>query len=203
MLVFLTAALAADARAEEVPLSVTMPAAGSVSVTDGLAAWDRIHDVFSHPRCSNCHVDAENVPLWSDNSDNGARPHGMNINAGDSRIGVEYLPCSTCHITSTAPNSIANAPPHAGLDWQLAPVEFVWTGRSSAEICAQVKDPDRNGGRDFAGLVEHVTHDAKVTGFISWGFAPGGGREPAPYGLQAHLDDILTWGGAGMPCPTD
>ena len=59
--------------------------------------------------------------------------------------------CSTCHMTSTQPNEPAPAPLRAGIDWQLAPVEFIWFGKSGAEICAQLKDPKRNGGRDAVG----------------------------------------------------
>ncbi len=81
------------------------------------------------------------------------RVHGMNIHGGESRIGTEKLACSTCHMTSTQPNEPAPAPPRAGIDWQLAPVAFIWFGKSGAEICAQLKDPKRNGGRDAAGLV--------------------------------------------------
>jgi hypothetical protein len=164
---------------------------GSVSEADGLAAWERMHEVFSHPRCANCHVDEGNTPLWSMTSTGKTRPHGMNIVAGESRIGAETLLCSTCHVTSLRPNSVANAAPHVGVPWQLAPAEFVWTGKSSAEICRQIRDPERNGGRDLAGLVEHITHDAEVKAFITWGFTPGAGREPAPFGMQAHLDDTI------------
>ena len=71
----------------------------AVSRPDGLAAWARIYEVASHPRCSNCHVGADNRPMWSGPSYGRTRPHGMNINAGESRIGAEYLPCSTCHAT--------------------------------------------------------------------------------------------------------
>ena len=86
----------------------------------------------------------------------------MNIHGGESRIGAETIPCSTCHITSTAPNDPAPAPLRAGIDWQLAPVEFIWFGKSGAEICSQLKDPERNGGRDAAGLLEHLRHDASL-----------------------------------------
>lgn len=196
--------LATLALAEGSTLTAPQLAEGSVDPEQGLAAWDRMHAVFSHPRCANCHVDAQNVPLWSvAGQAQMTRPHGMNIHAGESRNGSEHLPCTTCHVTSNTPNDVPHAPPHAGIDWQLAPVEFVWTDRTSAEICAQIRDPDRNGGRDLAGLVKHVTHDADVGGFITWGFTPGGGREPAPFGMQAHLDDIVTWGAAGMPCPVE
>lgn len=176
---------------------------GGLGREAGLEAWHRIDDVLSHPRCVNCHVGEDNIPLWQAAGDASARAHGMNIDAGESRIGAEYLPCATCHQTSTLPNNKPHAPPHVGLDWRLAPPESAWIGKTSAEICAQLRDPDRNGGRNGPGLIKHITHDAEVGGFIAWGFAPGAGRDPAPYTLQAHLDDTIDWVEAGMPCEND
>ena len=125
----------------------------------------------------------------------------MTINAGVSRIGAETLSCNACHQSATRPNTVPHAPPHTGMDWRLAPVEFQWTDRTSAEICAQMRDPDRNGGRDAPGLIDHILHDAELIGFISWSFNPGAGRDPAPGSLQEHLEDMATWTAAGMPCP--
>ena len=175
---------------------------GEVSAEDGLAAWDRIFAVASHPRCSNCHVDESNVPMWSGPAYGKTRPHGMNINADNSRIGIESVPCSTCHVQSTSLNTIPHAPPHTGHAWMLAPVEFAWWGKDSPSICDQMRDPARNGGRDGAGLVEHILHDAEIKAFITWGFNPGGGREAAPGTMQEHLDDMVLWTAAGMPCPS-
>jgi len=180
---------------------INAPEEGSVSAGDGLLAFDRIFDVVSHPRCANCHTGADNIPMWYGGSEGPARPHGMNIQAGESRIGAETLLCSTCHMTTENLGSDPHAPPRAGLDWQLAPVEFEWFDKTPAEICAQMSDPERNGGRDWLGLAEHLVDDAGHHGFVLWGWNPGGGREPAPYSLQAHVDDVLAWGAAGMPCP--
>ncbi|SLN68042.1 hypothetical protein [Roseisalinus antarcticus] len=141
--------------------------------------------------------------MWSGPSYGEARPHGMNVNAGDSRIGVEFLPCATCHAQSEQPNDLPHAAPHVGLPWQLAPVEFEWFGKTSAEVCAQLSDPERNGGRDWMGLAEHLVTDAGHHGFVLWGWAPGGTREPAPYSLEDHVNDVLIWGVAGQPCPAD
>ncbi|SDX18968.1 hypothetical protein [Roseicitreum antarcticum] len=179
-----------------------LPEPGSVAPADGLVAWQRIHDVVTHPRCLNCHVGADNVPLWG-TIDTPDSSHGMAINAGDSRIGAEGLSCRACHQTSTRPNTVPHAPPHTGMDWQLAPVEFQWTQRTGADICEQLRDPVRNGGRDAEGLVEHILHDAELIGFITWSFDPGAGRAPAPGSLQAHLEDMAIWTAAGMPCPTE
>jgi len=182
-------------------LRVDRLARGSVSRDVGLEAWNRIYTVFSHPRCANCHTDDNNVPMWA-TGEGIERAHGMYINAGDSRTGEEYLPCATCHATSILPNTIPHAPPHAGMPWQLAPVEFLWFGQDSATICNQVRDPKRNGGRQGPELIEHILHDKSLDGFITWAFDPGGGREPAPGTLQEHLDDTVAWVAAGMPCPS-
>ena len=172
--------------------------AGAADRAAGLAAWDRIYAVASHPRCVNCHAVE---PMWSGRSYGKTRPHGMNIAAGASRMGAENVRCKTCHVTSHGPNPTPHAPPHVWIDWQLAPVAFTWFNQDSATICAQLRDPQRNGGRDGAGLVKHVESETKVAAFIAWSFAPGGGREPAPGSLQEHLADMIAWTAAGMPCP--
>ena len=186
------------AAGEEVVLNV--PAEGSVTVEQGLEAWARIYEVASHPRCSNCHVGDSNRPMWSGPSYGKARAHGMNINAGESRIGAEFIPCATCHVSnSVGGNAGAHMAPQVAADWQLPPVEFEWFGKSSDEVCAQLRDPDRNGDRGFMEIANHLDHDV----ILHWAWTPGGGREAAPYSLQEHVNDVLVWGVAGMPCAAD
>ncbi len=191
------AALPAFAEGENVTISP--PAEGSVSRADGLAAWARIYEVASHPRCSNCHVGADNLPMWSGPSYGETRPHGMNINAGDSRIGAETILCSTCHAAREGLNDVPHAAPQVAMTWQLAPVEAEWFGKSSVEVCNQLRDPERNGGRDHLELASHLDHDL----ILHWAWNPGGGRDPAPYSLQEHVNDVLAWGVAGFPCDGD
>jgi hypothetical protein len=174
---------------------------GSVSRTAGLEAWKRIEAVVTHPRCANCHVDARAIPIWTPAGEGKNRIHGMNIHGGESRIGAERIRCSTCHMTSTQSNDPAPAPPRAGIDWQLAPVEFIWFGKSGAEICAQLKDPKRNGGRDAVALLEHLRHDESLNGFIPRAWHPGEGRTPPPGTFERHVKDMAMWGAAGQPCP--
>lgn len=174
---------------------------GSVSRAAGLEAWKRIEAVVTHPRCANCHVDASGIPIWTLVGETQDRVHGMNIHGGVSRIGAEAIACSTCHMTSTLPNDPAPAPPRAGIPWQLAPVEFLWYGKSGTEICKQLKDPARNGGRDAAGLLDHLRHDASLDGFIPRGWEPGEGRSKPPGTFEDHVRDVAEWGAAGQPCP--
>lgn len=159
--------------------------------------WNKIHQVLSHPRCSNCHVGAEGVPMWSAvGSNSQARPHGMNIRAGASRMGAENgTLCVACHAQKNAAGP--GGPPGARA-WLLPPASMAWFGKSSAEICNQIKDPARNGGRTLEKIADHVDHDA----LVHWGWNPGPGRESAPYSKDETVAFIRAWARAGAPCPT-
>ncbi len=164
---------------------------------DGLAAWDKAFEVFSHPRCVNCHVPDDNRPRWSGpNYGRTAQFHGMNVRAKDNRVDAEGIPCGTCHQEENA--SFPHGPPGAP-HWALAPVSMVWWEQSSASICGQIKDPDRNGGRTIAEVAEHVAKDP----LVQWGWDPGPGREPAPYSAAELVTFLTDWEAAGAPCPDD
>lgn len=170
---------------------------GSVDKTQGIEAWKRIYEVASHPRCSNCHVGKDNIPMWSGPSFDKPQKHGMNINAGASRIGAEHIMCNTCHVGTTS--DVPHSAPGVAMPWRLAPVEAEWFGKSSDYICNQLRDPKRNGDRTYLDIAKHLDHDV----ILHWAWKPGGNRESAPYSLQQHVNDILLWGAAGMPCESD
>lgn len=184
-------ALAAPAqlRAQEAASATTDDGAA------GLAEWNRIYEVFAHPRCANCHVEDER-PRWSGPHYGATRVHGFNVQRGsdESGFGNPGLRCTTCHFDSNS--NILHGPPGAP-GWHLAPAEMVWFGKTSAEICAQIKDPERNGGRSLAEVAEHVRDDD----LVGWGWAPGLGREPAPHSAKETFDAIERWAAAGAPCP--
>ncbi len=193
-------ALVAAPAAATGEVVIDPPAPGSVSRAEGLAAWDRIYEVASHPRCANCHVGASDVPMWSGPGYGRTRPHGMAVRAGDSRIGAETIPCRTCHVTSrTGGIDRPHAAPQVADAWRLAPPQAAWFGRSSDQICAQLRDPARTDGRTALQIAEHLGHDV----ILHWAWTPGSGREPAPYSLQEHVNDVLAWGVAGQPCAFD
>ena len=187
------------AMAENPDIIIAPAEAGSFTPQDGLDAWDRVYEVTSHPRCSNCHVGPSERPMWSGPAYGKTRPHGMNIMAGESRIGAETIQCSTCHAYREGGNDFPHAAPQVAMNWQLAPVEADWFGKTSQEVCTQLRDPDRNGGRTMIELAQHLNHDL----ILHWAWNPGGGREAAPYSLQEHIDDLLVWGVAGFPCESD
>jgi hypothetical protein len=81
--------------------------------------------------------------------------------------------------------------------WHLAPVEMAWQNKTPGQICAQIKDPARNGKRSIAQVVEHMSHDS----LVGWAWSPGTGRTPAP-GTQAELAALLdAWVKTGAACP--
>ena len=198
VLVMSTAPMAANEKIE-----INPPAQGSVSTEQGLDAWSKIFEVASHPRCSNCHTGPSDRPMWSGPSYGKTRVHGMNIQAGNSRIGAETILCSTCHTTKSEDwenaNTTNHAAPRVAMSWALAPADAHWFGRTSQQICEQLRNPETNGNRDVLEIAEHLNHDL----ILHWAWTPGGNREPAPYSLQEHVNDILTWGVAGTPCPAD
>lgn len=174
------------------PTQAAAPA--TVDPARGLPEWEKIYAVFSHPRCANCHVEDDH-PRWS-GAKSGARNHAFNVQRGadGSGFGNPGLRCTTCHFTSNS--NILHGPPGAPA-WHLAPAEMVWFGKSSADICAQIKDPARNGNRSLQDVATHVRDDK----LVAWGWAPGPGREPAPRSAQETYRAIEAWAAAGAPCP--
>lgn len=159
----------------------------------GLPAWQKVFEVFSHPRCANCHTPDEH-PRWSGPHYGATRVHAFNVQRGPDGFGNPGLRCTTCHFESNS-NKL-HGPPGAH-NWHLAPVEMVWFGKSSPEICAQIKDPARNGGRTLEQVAEHIRDDK----LVAWGWQPGPGREPAPGSAEETFEALKAWTAAGAPCP--
>ncbi len=136
----------------------------------------------------NCHP-AGDRPLQGNDS----HPHIPHVRRGDGGMGVAGLRCNTCHQAQNVDH--ASLPGHPA--WHLAPIEMAWHGRSLAEICAQIKDPERNGGKTLAELQQHMAEDS----LVGWGWQPGAGREPAP-GDQATFGELIAaWIDTGAHCP--
>ncbi|MBX3155037.1 MAG: hypothetical protein KF773_03480 [Deltaproteobacteria bacterium] len=155
---------------------------------EGKQAFATVHAVFLHPRCRNCHP-AGDAPLqYAD-----GRPHAQNITRRSEKNG---LPCATCHRdkNGTRPNQPPGAP-----HWHLPPsdVRMVFEGRTPRQLCEQLKDPTKTGGRDLARLITHVQEDP----LVSWGWSPGPGRDPVPIPRPQLVDAMKTWVASGAPCP--
>ncbi|HEY5820037.1 MAG TPA: hypothetical protein VIU14_16865 [Mesorhizobium sp.] len=181
------------------PAGSSQPAAPAATADPaGLAAWEKVYAVFAHPRCANCHVEDDH-PRWS-GPHYGPQPrfHAFNVKRGDdgSGFGNAGLRCTTCHFSSNS--NVLHGPPGAE-NWHLAPVEMAWFGKSSAAICAQIKDPARNGDRSLEEVALHVRDDK----LVGWGWAPGPGREPAPGSAEETYQAIKAWTAAGAQCPPE
>ncbi len=196
-LVIAGAVAAAQVVAAGLPIGSSALAAtpsGGASRTQALAAFDIIQTVLQHPRCQNCHIPGD-APLQFDQG----IAHAQNVQRGPEGKGAPGLPCSTCHGTSNPPASYGSHMPPGAPNWHLPPPErkMVFIGLSKADLCATLKDPKRNGGRDFAALLTHVSSDKLVL----WGWNPGIGRAAVPVPHDLFVARFKTWLAAGAPCP--
>jgi hypothetical protein len=105
------------------------------------------------------------------------------------------MECATCHQDHNLEVAWVPGAP----TWRLAPTEMAWVGKSASQICQQLKDSRRNGGRSLRQIQEHLAHDP----LVAWGWHPGHGREPAP-GTQAELGVLVqAWIATGAHCPEE
>jgi len=154
-----------------------------------VALFEEAGKVIQSPRCMNCHPATER-PTQTDRM----LPHQPLVIRGDGGVGAPGgLVCSTCHHeTNFDPAGVPGHP-----KWSLAPAEMAWQGKSLSQICVQIKDKERNGGKDMAALIKHVSEDS----LVGWGWHPGAGRTPAP-GTQKQFGDLIkAWADAGAACP--
>jgi hypothetical protein len=152
------------------------------------AMFTELGKVLTNPRCVNCHP-AGDRPHQTDAS----RLHQPPVARGPDGHGTETMRCSTCH--GNANFDPGRMPGHP--EWHLAPREMAWEGKSIAEICAQITDPARNGGRKVEDLIHHIGEDT----LVGWAWHPGFGRSPAP-GTQKEAGALVeAWVKTGAACP--
>ena len=173
--------------------STTLASPGSFSAiadTDARssAIFTELGKVLTHPRCVNCHP-AGDRPRQGDVS----RLHQPPVERGADGFGLPALRCPICHQSANFdPAGVPGNP-----IWHLAPREMAWEGKTLGEICAQIKDPARNGNRSVDALVEHIGEDH----LVGWAWAPGYGRRPAP-GTQKEAGALVeAWVKTGAVCP--
>jgi len=197
LLILITCAIAAltsvalNATGKTLPTSLK-PLAAFSTIKDpkarSVALFAEAGKVIQHPRCLNCHPATER-PTQTD----AMRPHEPLVVRGDGGIGAAGLRCITCHHNANFdPAGVPGNP-----KWALAPPEMAWQGKSLGDICRQIKDTNRNGGRSMAELVHHMAEDE----LVGWGWHPGGKRTPAP-GTQAEFGALIkAWADSGAYCP--
>jgi cytochrome c5 len=198
--VMLAAAASVAHRSEAQEAAATLrPASEFAGIADesarSVALFEEAGKVLLHPRCVNCHP-AGDTPLQGMDM----HAHQPPVARGDSNFGMPGMFCNTCHgeenVTVVGQAAtIKSIPGHP--QWHLAPIEMAWEGKSLAEICEQIKDPARNGGKDLSAIVDHMANDS----LVGWGWNPGEGREPAPGTQDVFGELIRFWVDTGAVCP--
>src|ERR1700680_2695339 len=147
------------------------PVAGFTAIADtqarSIALFEEAGKVLQHPRCLNCHPVGDR-PRQTDR----VQLHQSLVVRGKDAHGAPGLACATCHGGANFDPARVPGDPN----WHLAPASMTWEGKSLGQICSQLKDPKRNGGRDIAAILKHVVTDS----LVKWAWAPGPGRAPAP-----------------------
>lgn len=158
------------------------------------ALFSEAAKVITSPRCMNCHP-ADDRPTQG----NDMHVHMPPVTRGLGGVGVAGNTCGGCHtdrnFTLEEHTSYRSIPGHPR--WGMAPIEMAWQGKSIGEICNQLKDPKRNGGRDLALLRDHAANDD----LVAWGWQAGEGRDPAPGTQQLFGELIRAWIDTGAQCP--
>ena len=165
---------------------------------EGLAAWQKVYSVLTHPRCINCHT-ATNYPQQGDDR----HRHFANVVRGPEGQGVPGLNCATCHQTANADST--GVPGAQG--WHLAPLSMAWQDRddrvlSSAAVCRAVTDRSKNENLDGPGLLKHHA-EAEL---VRWAWTPGRRidgttRTTPPLSHAEFVEATRHWVEAGTPCP--
>ncbi|HEX6717726.1 MAG TPA: hypothetical protein VF088_11485 [Pyrinomonadaceae bacterium] len=170
------------------------------STAQGLAAWEQVYSVLTHPRCINCHT-ATNYPQQGDDR----RRHVANVVRGPEGKGVPGLNCAGCHQESNADST--GVP--GGHNWHLAPLSMRWQDindrpLSSAAVCRALTDRSKNNNLDGPGLLKHNEEEP----LVKWAWAPG--RRPdgstrtlPPMTHEEFVAATRRWVKAGTPCPTN
>ena len=166
-----------NAPAENLATPESFNAIGD-TVARSAALFTEAGKVLTHARCVNCH------------------PAGDRPRQGDVRgcinhrspVEMTALACRPCAVRFVIRRRISN--PVACLEnqvWHLAPIEMGWEGKTLGEICAQIKDPARNGGRSLDEIVHHIGTDH----LVGWALAPEGGPPAGARHAEAQAGALL------------
>lgn len=190
-----------DARGPAAPAIALPPVASDqlrpLSVFDAapagparaMALFGEATRVLLHPRCVNCHVSGDSPAQGAEFA-----MHEPPVVRGSDDRGVVGMECGGCHQDRNLELSRVPGAP----DWRLPPRAMAWVDRTPAQLCEQLSDRARNGGRSLADVIEHVRHDA----FVAWGWAPGADRPSAPGSQQEFAALMAAWVDNGGTCPS-
>ena len=169
-----------------VALSLAVFSRSAAAQTTHSGSFDPIASVVMHPRCMNCHQ------VESPRQTDARIVHQPLVVRGVAGFGAPTQPCQTCHqATNTANGFVPGV-----ATWRLAPLSMKWEGLTKAQICEEMKDPARNGGRSTGeAVIEHMKADP----LILWAWNPGTRTTP-PLSHEKFVAALEAWVHAGMPC---
>ena len=174
-------------------LAPSLPANARAHSSDSARLFTEMAPVLQSPRCMNCHTSTA-FPRQGDDH----HPHGFNVSRGPENHGAPGLQCSTCHIDRNQDASGVPGAPH----WALAPLSMEWEGLTPGQICREIRDTGKNGGRDLTALVAHMTTDK----LVQWAWSPGADahgqpRRPPPVDQARFHELVRRWAASGGRCP--
>ena len=170
--------------------SPTQPAPKTSDPAVSLAAYGKMMTVLRSPRCMNCHP-SDDFPRQG----NDAHVHLFNVQRGKDDHGLPAMRCNTCHQTeNNAYSGVPGAP-----KWGLAPRSMAWQGLTDGGIGRVMLDRSRNGGKNLAELVHHLTQDSLVL----WGWNPGANRALPPLDQPTFAKYVHEWADNGAILPKD
>ena len=178
-------------RVEASTINETTIAAGS-DPAKSRAAFSESVKVFFSARCSNCHPGGDG-PTQGDTM----TPHSMEIKRGPDGRGIGEQKCTTCHQDI---NLDGDGLPPGASNWHM-PGEankMAFQGISAGQLCRNLKDPLKNGGRKSAkDAVHHIATDPLVL----WAWTPGNGRTTPPMSHADFMKKMNEWVDNGAACP--
>lgn len=155
------------------------------------ALFGEMAKVMFHPRCANCHP-RSGGPTQGDDM----HPHEPPVVRG-AGMGAAGMECNVCHGAENAEFATMEGSIPGAQPWLLAPQSMGWQGATQAELCAQIKDQERNGGRSLEDLISHNGGDH----LVNWAWHPGEARTPAPGDQETFGALTAAWVEAGAHCP--
>ena len=163
------------------------------ATAESLRLYKEMHAVLGHPRCVNCHPKDDTPTQGMD-----GHVHSPPITRGPQNNGPIGLQCAACH--GAANYDVARVP--GAPNWHLAPAAMAWEGKSAGELCRVMTDRSKNGNRDLAATVKHLTEDK----LVAWGWEPGvdvygNPRQAVPMSKEQFNRTVIAWAKSGGACP--
>jgi len=156
------------------------------------AAFKDAVKVFFSARCANCHPGGD-IPTQGD----AMTPHAQGVTRGKDGKGVYGMQCATCHQAENLPGE--HMPPGVP-NWHMPPAnqKMVFQGLTEGQLCRQLKDPTKNGGRKTPkDAIHHLEEDP----LVHWAWEPGNGRTVPPMSYKDFMAKMNEWVDNGAACP--